>query len=80
MTKGHLLFFCLAWVCEASGAHVESFLFCRENLDRRVRQGPGMIEIPSGTLRVVPLEPRAFVPFNQYVIKLKSQLKNFQRC
>lgn len=27
-----------------------------------------------------PWSPCAFVPFNQYVIKLKSQLKNFQRC
>lgn len=26
------------------------------------------------------LEAHAFVPFNQYVIKLKSQLKNFQWC
>lgn len=41
----------------------------------RARQGPAQLKFHQA-LRVCSLEPRAFVPFNQYVIKLKSQLKN----
>lgn len=41
--------------------------------------GRSRIEIPSGSPLTAPQSPRAFVPFNQYVIKLKSQLKNLQQ-
>lgn len=41
----------------------------------RARQGPAQLKFHQA-LRVCSLEPGSFVPFNQYVIKLKSQLKN----
>lgn len=70
-------------VCDDCRAHVEPGLLGGESSEPLREWEAGKkaeLKFHQAHTEPAPWSPRAFVPLNQYVIKLKSQLKNFQWC